>query len=511
MLAQRMRTRLAREIFPGVLRVYLAFKPRLRPLVTRYPRLYPLALRAKEAIKSLLLPGAASPPPVRPVASLAPQPGVPDIGYTGGPPGPRVPDWLVAEWREIHQLEPLLFPEPSRLNTIPFYEVPRSPIAEPYVDLCDRYGDSVTHVMLVPWLRKGGAELVTLNTLRALEQLSPRARVVVIATLDVKSEWSDRVPMTARFIDFGRLYAHLSVEQQEKLLTRVLLQMAPSVIHNINSELGYNIFIKYGNALANASRLYASSFCGDRSRDGRLVGYPFGPLNDCFDNLTAVLTDNKVHIDDMVSIYGMGRDKFICHYQPAPEVRSPKRFDAAAVGKRELDVLWAGRIDRQKRPDVLILVAAACRHLPVTFHVYGSSVMDGGDYTGQLRRLANVVFHGPFDGLTTVNATAFDLFLNTSEWDGLPNTLLEAVAMGLPVISSDVGGVGELIRDQDTGYLVTPFDNVGAYVSCLQAAMDNRAALAEVSRRALLLIRQRHSPEQFRETLQSVPGYVYPR
>jgi glycosyltransferase involved in cell wall biosynthesis len=79
---------------------------------------------------------------------------------------------------------------------------------------------------------------------------------------------------------------------------------------------------------------------------------------------------------------------------------------------------------------------------------------------------------------------AFDVFLMTSEFEGFPIALVEAMAMGRPVVSTDVGGVGEAIGDEETGLLAPAGDEVALarHVIALLEDAPRREAMASRAR-----------------------------
>ena len=65
-----------------------------------------------------------------------------------------------------------------------------------------------------------------------------------------------------------------------------------------------------------------------------------------------------------------------------------------------------------------------------------------------------------------------DVLLNTSRVDNMPNSLLEAMASGVPIVSSEVGGIPYLIQSGDTGLLVPPCDPEAAADAVLRVLSD---------------------------------------
>ena len=55
-----------------------------------------------------------------------------------------------------------------------------------------------------------------------------------------------------------------------------------------------------------------------------------------------------------------------------------------------------------------------------------------------------------------LNKTHFDLLINTSSYEGIPVSMMEAMSFSIPVIGTNVGGVSEIIEDGKNGYLLSP-------------------------------------------------------
>jgi len=73
------------------------------------------------------------------------------------------------------------------------------------------------------------------------------------------------------------------------------------------------------------------------------------------------------------------------------------------------------------------------------------------------------------------------VFVLSSLTEGLPITLLEAMQVGIPVISTDVGGIPQVIRHGESGFLVSPGDSESLYAFLEKIYEDGQAGFAMAS------------------------------
>ncbi len=128
-------------------------------------------------------------------------------------------------------------------------------------------------------------------------------------------------------------------------------------------------------------------------------------------------------------------------FQPAGERDRLSARDRVGIPRDVPLAVCVGRVTRQKGQDVLLAAwpAVSARRPDARLAILG-----GGELGGQLRRLASsgVILAGAVDDVRPWYAAA-DVVVLPSRWEGLPLTLLEALAVGCPVVGSNIPGIAE--------------------------------------------------------------------
>ena len=167
------------------------------------------------------------------------------------------------------------------------------------------------------------------------------------------------------------------------------------------------------------------------------------------------------YLRELVVAWGIPPEHVSVSPNPAPEVPllPPREELRRELGMDCPTLAFAGRLMAAKALDVAL---QALQRVPeVSFVVVG----DGPDrttlerQTAELGLVSRVTFLGnrPREEVLRILYSA-DAALLSSRWDNFPHLVVEALAVGTPVIATAVGGVPEVVRDGENGLLVPSGD-----------------------------------------------------
>lgn len=172
-------------------------------------------------------------------------------------------------------------------------------------------------------------------------------------------------------------------------------------------------------------------------------------------------------------------ERFRWREPPAGQLLSPR-----IVVTRHLEPIYdvasalrAFQLVRQHVPSATLTIAGTGPELAALERLVAELGIDNAvTFTGSLtvERMAELYYGA-------------DIMLNTSRVDNMPNSILEALASGVPVVSTKVGGIAYMVRDKETALLIEPGDFEAAAAAMLRVLNDRRLAvgLAQAGRQAV--------------------------
>lgn len=98
-----------------------------------------------------------------------------------------------------------------------------------------------------------------------------------------------------------------------------------------------------------------------------------------------------------------------------------------------------------------------------------------------------------------------DVFVLSSNYEAMPMTVLEAMASGLPVICTDVGGVRNIVKDLQTGLLV-PAANSAALAAAMKKAIEDKLEMAAISSKAKAVVNEKYSVNAMKRHYENLYG-----
>ncbi len=344
-------------------------------------------------------------------------------------------------------------------------------------------------VHIITKLELGGAQK---NTLYTLEHLEPGVTGILICgpggILDKEALGSGRY--ITRFCPF--LVREVNPLLDAAALLWIFFYLAgikPGVIHTHSSKAGI-------------LGRWAAYFAGVKSVLHTFHGFGFTPLQSppvrkafiLLEKLTAGITDiliavAEANVDKALSL-GIGSPaKYRVIRSGIESGKFEKKLGNDTIRKRfgiSPRVLLVGNISCFKPQKGLEDFIEACRRLSLLGD-YSFILAGDGRLGNRLRKqvydsgLEGRLFMPGWVGNPGELIPELDLMLHTAYFEGLPRVLLEAMASGVPVVSSNVDGVADVIRHGVNGFLASPGD-IDSMVKYSHNLLKNPELRARMSR-----------------------------
>lgn len=177
----------------------------------------------------------------------------------------------------------------------------------------------------------------------------------------------------------------------------------------------------------------------------------------------------------------------------------------------QLRVGYLGQIKSHKGVHTLIQAWSRLQgDRPRFLHIYGSAHGEpayAAEINALLKLTSAAAWHGELHGGGTWQALAsLDVLVMPVRWyENSPNIVLEAQAMGVPVIATAIGGLPELINHEQNGLLVPP-DNAEALTAALQRLIDEPDLLPHLRRHQLPFRTMDHEINDLLAVYESILG-----
>jgi glycosyltransferase involved in cell wall biosynthesis len=166
--------------------------------------------------------------------------------------------------------------------------------------------------------------------------------------------------------------------------------------------------------------------------------------------------------------------------------------------RKEKTFVVVGRLEEEKCCDKIINVFSK---IPENLNVKLIFLGDGSQQkyleslTNQLKQSHRIIFKGALDNINKYLINS-DFYLSASKSEGMSNALLEAMALGIPALVSNVSGIKEIIINNKNGFIFEPLDENGLYTKLINAINCSEKDYIKLSRLASEHILQNFSINQ---------------
>ncbi|WP_440455012.1 glycosyltransferase [Psychrobacter sp. ASPA161_9] len=314
-------------------------------------------------------------------------------------------------------------------------------------------------VVLIPRIRTGGTDKLLKSYLRALCE-GIGLEILIICEDSTTSTWTEEFEELADILYLDEIYNSKTPPTYKIASINYYINLLePEFIWAFNSRLAYFLIGTYGAALSKITDIWVVTFAHWIHE----VSYrEFGMIHDyilhCEAHIKYIVSDNSNFIEKLERQYQLNRGKLI--YIPSPNSLKDIIYKPN-IKRKKIKVLWASGIEWNKGIDTLSEIANILnkQNIEVEIDVYGTPKNNKGyklldKFKEQISKVSNINYKSTFSSFDALLPNDYDVFLFTSIIEGMPNILLEAAENQMFIITSNVGGISDLIKDGRTGYLI---------------------------------------------------------
>lgn len=338
---------------------------------------------------------------------------------------------------------------------------------------CAKKVKKINVLMILPWMVTGGADRFNLNL---VEKMTPKKfDFTIITTLPSTNEWRNYFEKHAKIYD---LTTFLDMKDWVSFINYIIKKNNINLIFNSNSQFGYKIlpYLKAKHPeISIVDYVHMEEWYwrnGGYSRDSSSIQKVIDRTFTCNENSRNIFINNfKRKKSEVKTMYiGVDEEKFnpnnynkneiLREIDKDNKIRGYNQKNTLGTSQQKFVISYICRIAEQKRPYLFFEVIKSLSQIRNDFVVVVAG--DGPMLEGFKKKVSEAkledffVFLGNLKGTEKIYKIS-DITVNTSIKEGLALTSYESLAMNVPVVSSHVGGQGELINE-----------DVGIVVPCIQ-------------------------------------------
>lgn len=315
-------------------------------------------------------------------------------------------------------------------------------------------------LLIIPWMRMGGSEVFELEILKNINKR--KFSISIVTTVDAPLEWRQKFEQYTDNI--FELPSFLEMEDYPEFISYLVQSRRIQLAFITNSYYGYCLVPWLRMEFP---RLAILDYVHMEEWYWRRGGY--ARISSSMQEITEhTFVCNEHTRDVMIKKFGREPKAVTTLYVGAdpgwydPDwVESGHCYKELNIPKEKHIILFPCRMDAQKRPFLMLEIAKEIkkRNLPMVFVAAGegSLLKRMKEFCAENELESMVYFTGQVEDMRPYYKDAA-VTLNCSIREGLSLTSYESFAMGVPVISVDAGGQGELV-DEETGKLLPLLQN----------------------------------------------------